>query len=202
MKRADEKISGVILAGGSGRRFGGRTKHNIMVGGKTIISRMLGVMEDIFDEILIVTSASSPDEFEGRIIHDEFSGIGPLGGIHAAIKQSAGKAVFVFAGDMPLISRDIILQQIELFRTTKPGILVPRYGNLTEPLHSIYNNSILPQLESFITNNKNHPVYELFRSVDAAYFDLDDTDETRNYFLNINTPGDVILAEKILTNLF
>jgi molybdopterin-guanine dinucleotide biosynthesis protein A len=200
MKGEDLRISGVILAGGAAKRFGGKSKHNVMVGGRTIMSGMLGVIGDIFHEILIVTAKNNQEEFAGfTTIHDEFTGIGPLGGIHAALKKSDADAIFVFAGDMPLIDKEIILQQIKLYTQSTPGILVPRYGDLTEPLHSIYNISVLQDLESFIRNNTNHPVYEFFNIAGAAYFDLDDTEETRNKFLNINTPADVELAEKILS---
>lgn len=199
MKGKQERISGVILAGGAGKRFGGKAKHNVMVGGKTILSRMLDVMEDIFSEILIVTAKNNTDDFQGyKIIHDEFPGIGPLGGIHASLKHSTEDSVFVFAGDMPLINKKIILQQIELFSKDMPGILVPRYGDYTEPLHSIYNSSVLQIIENFIRNDTNHPVYELFKLADAKYFDLIDSDEIRNSFMNINTPGDVERAERIL----
>jgi molybdopterin-guanine dinucleotide biosynthesis protein A len=49
-------ISGVILAGGSNKRFTGMTKANIVIGGKTIISRIMEIIRDIFDEIIIVTN--------------------------------------------------------------------------------------------------------------------------------------------------
>jgi molybdopterin-guanine dinucleotide biosynthesis protein A len=196
----ENRISGVILAGGAGKRFGGKAKYNIIVDGKTILTRMLEVIEDIFDEILIVTANNNKDKFEGyRVIHDEFVNIGPLGGIHASLKQSEADAVFVFAGDMPLLDKKLIKRQLQLFSMARPGILVPRYGNFIEPLHSIYNISILQELEKFISNNTNYPVYEIFKIAGAKYFDLIDTEETRNSFMNINTPEDVEKAVKILT---
>jgi molybdopterin-guanine dinucleotide biosynthesis protein A len=201
MKGGKSRISGVILAGGTGKRFGGKAKYNIIVSGKTIISRMLEVLSDIFDEILIVTANNNQDKFEGfRVIHDEFVNIGPLGGVHVSLKQSEADAIFVFAGDMPLLNKEIILKQLELFSRTEPGILVPRYRDYIEPLHSIFNISILPELEKFIKSNTNHPVYELFKIAGANYFDLENTQDTINSFLNINTPEDVFLAEKILAN--
>jgi molybdopterin-guanine dinucleotide biosynthesis protein A len=199
MKGDEVRISGVILAGGAGKRFGGKAKHNVIVGGRTILYGMLEVIGDIFQEIIIVTAKNSREEFPGyTTVHDEYAGIGPLGGIHAALKQTASDAIFVFAGDMPLIDKDIILQQIKVYSMTRPAMLVPKYGELTEPLHSIYNISILRDLEDFIRNNSNHPVYEFFDIAGAAYFNLDDTEETRNKFLNINTPADVERAERIL----
>jgi molybdopterin-guanine dinucleotide biosynthesis protein A len=50
------RISGVILAGGSNKRFGGITKANVVIDGETIISRIISTISDLFDEIIIVTN--------------------------------------------------------------------------------------------------------------------------------------------------
>ena len=55
-------ISGVILAGGSSRRFHGITKTKIEINGKSIIARIFDTVRDLFNEIIIVTN--SPDEFK------------------------------------------------------------------------------------------------------------------------------------------
>ena len=57
----ERKISGVILSGGANKRFDGTIKSNIVIDGKTIISRIINTINDLFDEILIVTN--SPTEF-------------------------------------------------------------------------------------------------------------------------------------------
>jgi molybdopterin-guanine dinucleotide biosynthesis protein A len=80
-------ISGIILAGGANRRFNGMTKSNIIIDGKTIISRITDTIRDIFDEIIIVTN--TPEEFKEynkyKIVSDQFLKVGPIGGIHAAL---------------------------------------------------------------------------------------------------------------------
>ena len=67
------KISGAILAGGAASRFNGRMKSKIIIDGETIISRIISVIRDIFDEIIIVTN--NPEEFADfsfcRIVQDE-----------------------------------------------------------------------------------------------------------------------------------
>jgi molybdopterin-guanine dinucleotide biosynthesis protein A len=111
------RISGVILAGGTNKRFGGITKANVVIGGKTIISRMISTISDLFDEIIIVTN--NPIEFKDltqyKIVQDLFLKAGPLGGIHAALNASSEDAIFVFAGDMPFLDKEIISDQINEF---------------------------------------------------------------------------------------
>ncbi|MDQ1296054.1 MAG: molybdenum cofactor guanylyltransferase, partial [Bacteroidota bacterium] len=86
------RISGVILAGGTNKRFGGKTKANIIVGGETIISRIIFTISDLFDEKIIVTN--KPDEFQGfsqcKVITDHYLKTGPLGGIHSALNSASG----------------------------------------------------------------------------------------------------------------
>ena len=55
-------ISGVILAGGANKRFNGIIKAKIIIDGNTIISRIIEIFSEIFDEIIIVTN--TPEEFK------------------------------------------------------------------------------------------------------------------------------------------
>lgn len=196
----DNLISAAILSGGSARRFGGITKANIMVGGRTILSRMLDAFSGLFSEIMIVTN--SPLEFGGvdgvRLIPDIFTGVGPLGGIHAALTASTSGAVFIVAGDMPLIGRDLVKSQVGLFNVNRPDAMIPRAGGYIEPLHSIYSKKILPDLERFLRNNEGHAVWEFIRTLNAVYFETAGDAEAEDSFRSVNSPEDASLIEKII----
>ena len=133
----EHRISGAILAGGASKRFGGITKANFVIGGKTIISGIICAIEDLFSEIIIVTN--SPSEFrefiQYKIIEDQYLKAGPLGGIHAALKSSSGDAIFVFAGDMPFLNKEIITEQINAFNKGACDVLIPKVDQFIEPLH-------------------------------------------------------------------
>jgi molybdopterin-guanine dinucleotide biosynthesis protein A len=195
-------ISGVILAGGANKRFNGITKANIVLGGKTIISRITDTLKNIFDEIIIVTN--TPEEFKEyshlKIVGDTIPKAGPIGGIHAALKVAETEALFVFAGDMPLISKDVIIRQIDYFNAHNYDVLVPRINNSIEPLHAIYNCSIIKPLEVYLHESHNYAVRGFFNHVNVGYMQFDDSIEIRNAFTNINTPSDLAVIEKILGN--
>ena len=60
----------------------------------------------IFKEVILVTN--SPEDYvlfenECRIIPDIIKDKGPLGGIHSALSNTAKKAVFFVACDMPYL---------------------------------------------------------------------------------------------------
>ncbi len=193
-------ISGVILAGGTSRRMGGITKANIEIGGKTIISRMLDVITPLFGEIIIVTN--SPEEFPSlknhTIVGDKFIKTGPLGGIHAALSATPAKALFVFAGDMPLIEKNIIERMAARYIETDCDILIPRISNYIEPLHSIYNSSILPLVEKYLEGTKDFAVREFIKQTRVEFLVFDPAEENLNAFSNINTAEDLKRINSIM----
>jgi molybdopterin-guanine dinucleotide biosynthesis protein A len=194
------KISGVILAGGVNSRFGGQTKSNMIVGGVSIISRMVNTLQEVFDEIIIVTN--TPEEFSDyrkyRIVQDEFKKVGPLGGIHAAMSASSNPAIFVFAGDMPFITKELIINQIECYRKLHCDVLIPRVESYDEPLHAIYSLTTFIKLDNYLLTMKNYRIKDFLDKVDVEYFKLDETPAYRRVFTNINTPSDLSMANSFL----
>ncbi|HKK42362.1 MAG TPA: molybdenum cofactor guanylyltransferase [Bacteroidales bacterium] len=185
-------ISGVVLAGGANRRFNGLIKSNVVIGGKTIISRITATLDEIFTNIIVVTN--TPEAFEELdnyfVVGDHYRNIGPLGGIHAALKASGCNACFVFAGDMPFLDPKLILRQTDYFKKNSCDVLIPHYGSNIEPLHAIYNKSILEELEEFIETQKSYAVRNFLDKVNVGYFDLLPSDVAGKPFTNINYPGD------------
>jgi molybdopterin-guanine dinucleotide biosynthesis protein A len=186
-------ISGVILAGGTNKRFGGITKSNVVVGGKTIISRMISTISDMFDEIIIVTN--KPEEFrefiQYRIVEDQYLKAGPLGGIHAALKASSEDAIFVFAGDMPFLDKEIISDQINEFNKREYDVFIPKVDQFIEPLHGIYRRSVLNDLERFLSEGRNRAVRDFLSEENVGYLQIPNTEKTELAFSNINSPSDL-----------
>jgi len=187
------KISAAILAGGTATRFDGRMKSKIIIDGKTIISRIISVIRDIFDEIIIVTN--NPEEFAHfsfcKIVRDEIPGTGPLGGIHAALKASSNDAVFVFAGDMPFLDRNVILRMVETYKKSDGDALIPKVGEFIEPLHSIYSQSITNHLEAYLKSGKSYSVRDYAELMYAEFLQFETTERIKKAFININSPSDI-----------
>jgi len=114
-----------------------------------------------------------------------------LGGIHAALKESGSDALFVFAGDMPLLEKEIILRQIAHFNINSCDVLIPRVNNFNEPLHAIYRKSILPMLEEYLAKNNTYALTEFCRKASTLCMQLDDSEQSRRAFTNINSPSDL-----------
>lgn len=187
-------ISGVILAGGENTRFDGTTKANLVLEGRTIISGITEILSKIFHEIIIVTN--TPEEFseytEYTIAGDLFRKAGPLGGIHAAMKASSCDAVFVVAGDMPLLDLNLIIRQTDFFLNNRCEALIPSVNKNIEPLHAIYSLSVLKKLEDYLSEDSGYAVREFLTKIETRYLDFGDEQDVKNAFTNINTPSDFI----------
>ena len=131
------------------------------------------------------------DKKRFKIIRDHYRNTGPLGGIHAALKASTREATFVFAGDIPFIKRELIQDQINEFIKVGNKILVPRIGNFIEPLHVIYRNSVLNDLERFIVNRESRSVRDFLGEMDVGYLQIHESEENKKAFTNINSPADL-----------
>jgi molybdopterin-guanine dinucleotide biosynthesis protein A len=186
-------ISGVILAGGASKRFGGITKANFVIGGRTIISGIICTIKDLFSEIIIVTNTPSEfrDYIQYKIIEDQYHKAGPLGGIHAALKSSSEDAIFVFAGDMPFLNEEIIKEQINEFCKGAYDVIIPKVDQLIEPLHAIYRKSVLKDLERFMSEGKTRAVRDFLLDVNVGYLQIPKTKTSNLAFTNINSPSDI-----------
>lgn len=195
--KEQNKISAVILAGGANKRFNGKTKANIQISGVRIITRIVKVLHEHFDDIIIVTN--TPDEFKGfqqfTLVPDEIKNVGPLGGLHAALKVAKNDAVFIFASDMPCISGNIIKKHIEFYNRRKCDAAIPRIKDFKEPLHAIYHKNVYDKLNQFLSSANKYSIENFIADLNVRYHNLDDNEENRKAFININTPQDLACME-------
>jgi molybdopterin-guanine dinucleotide biosynthesis protein A len=193
-----KNISAAVLAGGRGKRLNGINKSKIVIDGKTIISRIIETLDNTFEEIIIVSN--TPSEFKEfsdcNIIPDQFRNRGPISGIHSALKNTDCEALFIVAGDMPFLSKELIDKQIEYFNIIVCDILVPKIDKFIEPLHGIYRKSIVLKLEEFLEAGNNYAIHEFFKIVNVQYLDFGGSEESKRAFTNINSPSDILTVKQ------
>jgi len=146
----------------------------------------------MFHEIILAGWPPDDSEPEGTItVADNFPGMGPLAGIEAAMKASSAPWLFVFGGDMPWLSEEIITDQATASLKAPADVLIPRIGKSIEPLHAIYRCSLHTYLESYMRAGKDKAVRAFFKPLKVRYYDLPDDEKTLKIFTNINTPQDL-----------
>ncbi|MBN2807765.1 MAG: molybdenum cofactor guanylyltransferase, partial [Prolixibacteraceae bacterium] len=173
---------GIVLSGGKSSRMGS-DKGLMLLNGIPLVLRAANLLATIFEEVVI--SANSPvyEQYNFRVVADEYLQCGPLGGIHAALKTIDTPLAFVLGCDMPLIDRDLIVSILQ-HRGLAP-VTVPFVNGKMEPLCALYSKSLLPEIENRLQTG-NFKMQDLILS---AGYDLVETGESRG-FANVNTPDD------------
>lgn len=191
--------TGVILAGGLNSRFLGRNKAFIRIGGRRIIDRLFETFEDVFEEILLVTNDPIQyAEYDCLITTDIFSTRSSLTGIHSGLFYASTPYTFFTACDTPFLNRETIEFVLEAVDESA-DITVPEISAGFEPLCAVYSKRCLHVIERQIAT-KRFKIQLLFKQVRIKKISeksFREKDPRLLSFFNINTPDDVVNAEKI-----
>lgn len=147
-------ITGVILAGGRSRRFGS-DKALAMLDGKVLIEHAKDILTEIFSHCMLVTNTPEQYAFLNMpMVKDSFPGMGPLAGIHAALRNSANPLIFVLGCDMPRVPSSLVTHLCNLAREEKFQAVVPWLKSGPEPLCGLYSKTALAAIEAQLQNGK------------------------------------------------
>ena len=191
MKNAKKysNISCAILAGGKNSRFGGRDKAFIEIEGQTLLEKLVSILEFQFDDILIISNQKEKySSFKNiSVFEDIYKEIGPLAGIHSAIRNCKNEFCVILACDMPNISTEAIEYFISEFQNA--DVLIPTLNGLKEPLFAIYSKKILENLEHFIEFENSRKIGAFLQTQNVQFVEI--PKKFRIDFININSPSDL-----------
>lgn len=192
----------IVLAGGKGLRLG-RDKASETVDTKSLLERVVSCLSFFDGNVLVVTATkrlfpqlnSHP---ESRIVTDIYPGKGSLGGIYTGLVASTAFYNLVVACDMPFLNRNLLSYMVQV--SPDYDLVVPRLGDMVEPLHAIYSRNCLAVIEELIKHNKLE-VRRLLNLVRVRYVDageIDKFDPGHLSFFNINTNSDLERARGLV----
>ena len=194
-------IGSIVLAGGKGLRLG-HEKALETVGNKSLIQWVVFSLSFFSSDIIIVTAAKQfLSQFIGypklRIVTDDYPGKGPLGGIYTGLAASDSFYNLVVACDMPFLNQALLDYMIQI--SANFDLVVPRLGNMVEPLHAVYSKGCLAPIECLLKQG-NLSVRELFTLVKVRYVEATEInrfDPKHLSFFNVNTEADLETARKV-----
>ncbi len=200
MKTEKKTCSGVILAGGLSKRFSGKNKALISIGGLTILERIYLLYKDLFDEIILVTN--DPCQYikwDFTITTDIYSVRSSLTGIHAGLFAATNPMIFVCACDTPFIKKELIRHLID---SIDPGydVILPRTKMGVEPLCAIYSKRCVKFIEKNLEAGrfKVQGMFKKLKVLEISEKNLKTKDPGLISFFNINTPDDLKKAEELV----
>ena len=190
----------IVLAGGKGLRLG-RKKTLETINNATLLQTVVSQLAFLNSDTIIVTAnEESFPRLTGsklRVVTDIYPGKGPLAAIYTGLKISDSFYNLVVACDMPFLNRDLLRYMVQV--APDYDIVVPRVGDMVEPLHAIYSKECLVPIETLIKQDS-LSVNRLFALVRTRYVEteeIDRFDPQHLSFFNINTQDDLRKARKL-----
>ena len=189
-----EKVTGVILAGGQGRRMGGVDKGLRELRGKPMIEWVLERFAPQVDAVLI--NANQNLELYARyghpVITDEIGGFaGPLAGLQCALRAARHPLLATVPCDSPFLPEDLVARLDTALQAGHAQLAVARTGNQPHPVFCLCRRDVLPHLTQFLAGGgrKIDAWYATLRVIEVAFDDAPDA------FSNINTPEELSAFE-------
>ena len=133
-----------ILAGGKSSRFGSEKALAPFLGAR-VIDAVAKACTKSGADVYIIANKCLYNQLGLPIFPDEHPGLGPLAGIHSALKNIPAERILVVGCDMPLLNYRLLNWMLCLKR--KEDIIIPEYGGRLQPLHAIYSRQLMPLIE-------------------------------------------------------
>ncbi|MDQ8148092.1 MAG: molybdenum cofactor guanylyltransferase [Gemmatimonadota bacterium] len=189
--------TGVILAGGAARRFGGQPKGLASVDGVRIVDRVARALRLVTEDLLLVANAPNAAEWLPgvRTVADRRPSEGALAGIETALLET-GTDILLVAWDMPFVSGALLGELRRTGETEGVDAVLPESDSSrrgVEPLCAWYAARCLDAVSAALDRGDRrvvgfHEAVRLHRlPVDrvAAFGD------PARLFGNVNTPDDL-----------
>lgn len=185
---------GAVLAGGLGKRIGG-DKGMVDLAGRPLLGYPVAALRALLAEVVIVARADTAlpgDVTRETPVWTEPAAAAhhPACGIVHALRCAGGRGVLVVAGDMPLLTSDLV-RALAFADAGGAAALVPRSGGFLQPLCARYEAPALPRLESFEDGAR---MTDLVEALGPAVLEWPD----ERPFLSVNAPEDVLSASAAL----
>lgn len=189
-----------ILAGGAGRRSGGRDKSALIVDREPILDHQIGVLSGITDRILIV--ANEGDRYRSlgvRVVNDLIVGAGALGGIYTALCAASTDETLVVACDMPFLTAPFLAYVVAALGHADAA--VPRTAAGYEPLCAAYVRGCMAGFRRRVEGGALKVTDALgdLRIREIAPDEIRAFDPDGALFFNVNTPDDYRRACQMVT---
>jgi molybdopterin-guanine dinucleotide biosynthesis protein A len=179
---------GALMAGGAGRRLGGRSKAAIQIGGRPLASYPAAALAAICERVAIVAKAeSSLPELDGVERWDEpDEPRHPIVGIVHALERAAGP-VLVCAADMPYVTPDACAALLAGAGGGGAPAAVGVAGGVVQPLFAVYAPAALDELRAAAPDARLTDVVQALRPARVAV--------PPPIVRSINTPEELAEAE-------
>jgi molybdopterin-guanine dinucleotide biosynthesis protein A len=185
MMSGQNKVTGIVLAGGLARRMNKQDKGLIEYHNKSMVTYAVKAMMEVTDNVVINANRNldAYAQFGCEVITDQTNTFdGPLAGILSAMMYAETSIVCVIPCDSPLIKAKH-LQRLLIALDDTVDIAVASDGNRMQPVFLALKTSLQSDLEAYLqAGERKIDVWLQQHSLRVVDFSQD-----KNVFMNINT---------------
>ncbi len=195
--------SAVILAGGLSSRMKQPKEGVLLSDGQPFLTHLLQTLKVICSQIIVVGEckgfnlASEPSVIH---LHDQIGGKGPLSGIHAVLASQLDSCYLVVTCDQPLLTTPL-LSQLTKQASHYKATVYSFDDNHVEPFPGCYPAQLFPLIEEAIEKH-DYSLTRLLERTPAAINKIKLDIGSLPFIQSINTPEDLIRANKLYTEVF
>lgn len=183
-------ITGVVLAGGRGRRMGHVDKGLQPFRGEPMMAIVLRRFAPQVNELLINANRNLDEyaRFGYPVMPDNIEGFaGPLAGLHAGLSAARHELVVTAPCDSPLLPLDLVSRLHSSLTEARAQLAVAKTFSQVHPVFCLCRRDLLAHLAQFLERGG--------RKIDAWYATLDVVevpfDDQPQAFSNANTPEEL-----------
>ena len=180
-----------VLAGGQSSRMG-KDKGLIHLKGRPMVSYVLQVLEELALPISIIANSTGYESFGYRVLKDEVSQKGPMGGLYTALQNSSAELVLLVACDMPMVTTEAFC--LLMNSAAKDQISVAAEGEKINPLLALYPRDLKEKVKGSLDRGDLKMADFILRNRHILVTSIGE--RTPLAFRNINDKNDLKEAEK------
>ncbi len=186
--------SAYILAGGEGRRLGGRIKPLMVIDGRTIVSRQVAALATVGLRPSLVAPDARPFEGLGLDVVPDIVSAGALGALYTALHHSPTSHAVVLAGDLPFVPGPLLEHMMTV--VGHHDVVLPAPAGRWQPLCGVYHRRTAPHFGTAV-DSRRWRVIDALAGLDVRVVtgqELAAFDPFGRALLNVNTPDDYLNA--------
>lgn len=188
-------VTGLVLAGGMGRRMGGVDKGLVLLDGRPMAAH---VIERLTRQVgaIVINANQNVEQYAALgypVVSDSIGGFaGPLAGLHAGLLAAQTPYVATAPCDSPFLPLDLVSRLATGLASAQAQLAVAHTFAQPHPVFALVSREVLPHLSAFLDGGgrKIDAWYATLRVVPVQFDDAEDA------FRNINTPDELAAAGK------
>ncbi len=137
---------GFVLAGGESRRMG-EDKALVPFAGRTLVEQAVEILRDAGLAVWIA-GARAPLKGFAPVVKDDKPGLGPLGGICAALETMTARLAVFLPVDQPLTPACLIELLVRHAEVSGRAVTVPSVNGFAQTFPSVVDRKALPLLRA------------------------------------------------------